>query len=123
MKKIIVSGLMLLTVLGLAGNACAEFHPFKLLRRGFTNIVTAPLEIPKQTITSVQEGDQKVRNIAAASFGGFFKGLVYALGRMGSGLFDVLTSNFDRNGDPLMTPEYVLDEWPGSAAQEGSAGK
>ncbi len=121
MKKIFVSGLMLLTVLGLAGNACAEFHPFKLLRRGATNILTAPLEIPKQTIASFQEGQKKTPHFSAWVFAGFFKGIVYAIGRMGSGAFDVLTSNFDRNGDSLINPEYVFDEWPGSAPKEESS--
>ena len=112
MRKIFVCSLAIVTLLGITVEARAEFHPFKLLRRGFTNVLTAPLEIPKQTIASVEEGRKKTYHVSAWGFTGFVKGIAYTFGRMGSGLFDILTSNFDRNGDPLMNPEYVVDEWP-----------
>ena len=112
MRKSIVCGMAILALLGMTVEARAEFHPFKLLRRGATNIVTAPLEIPKQTIASIDEGKEKTYHVSVWAFAGFMKGIAYTIGRMGSGMFDILTSNFDRNVDPLMTPEYVVDDWP-----------
>ena len=123
MKKSMICSLAILTLLGITVDARAEFHPFKLLRRGFTNILTAPLEIPKQTIASVKEGHDKTYHVSAWAFTGFIKGIAYTAGRMGSGMFDVLTSNFDRNGDPLMNPEYVTDDWPSCAGATTKSAK
>jgi len=117
MKRAILFAVCLSFTLGFATSARAEYQPFKLLGRGFVNIISSPLEIPKQTIASVKEAQKRTFHVSAAAFAGFVKGIAYMVGRMGSGLWDILTSNFDTNGDPLMKPEYVCQDWPGGTAK------
>jgi len=86
----------------------------KKLQRGIVNIVTAPVEVPKQIRAYWIAGSKKTMHISAWLFCGFVKGLWMAPLRVGSGLWDVITFPLDLpgNGGSLLQPEYVFDDWP-----------
>jgi len=86
-------------------------------KRGAINIVTSPLEIPKQAKYEVNVTEEKPGKIIAL-FGGTVKGLVYTIGRLGSGLYDVLTFNINtpKGYEPLVKPDYVCEKLSGEAA-------
>ena len=79
------------------------------------NVVTAPLEIPKETRAYWIKGSEKTDHILVWLFAGAVKGVVETVKRAGSGVWDVVTFPFEKPADyePLMKPHYVLDDWPG----------
>jgi len=79
------------------------------LKRGLINIVTAPIELPKQIKTYWKKGTDKGHHNVVWLISGTSKGLANMVGRVGSGLWDVLTFNIDlpRGYEPLMKPDYV----------------
>ena len=81
-------------------------------KRGVVNVVTAPLEIPKKIRNHWDEGGIEPIKKTAYLFGGLVKGIVYTIGRAGSGMWDVLTLNLDipGNNQPLMKPDYVWED-------------
>jgi len=76
------------------------------LGRGIINVVSATLEIPKQIDAEWKEGE----NAAGSIIGGFFKGLVYTVTRVVSGVYDIVTCpiNIPQNYEPLVKPEFVF---------------
>jgi len=86
----------------------------KKLQRGIVNVVTAPVEVPKQIRAYWIAGSEKTFHISPWAFCGFVKGVWMTPLRMGSGLWDIITCPLDlpRNGGSLVQPEYVFDEWP-----------
>ena len=86
--------------------------PLQKFNRGIVNIVTAPIEIAKQVDLSWKESAQQSKSKSVGVFSGFLKGLGYTVGRMGSGLWDVVTFPFQtpHNYEPLMKPDFVLDQ-------------
>ena len=86
--------------------------PLQKFNRGIVNIVTAPIEIAKQVDLSWKESAQQSKSKSFGVFTGFFKGLGYTVGRMGSGLWDVVTFPFKTpdNYESLMKPDFVLDQ-------------
>ena len=116
MKKIlvVVSAFFLLMTFATASFADLDNHIWpKKLKRGFCNIVTAPVEIPKQTIA----GASQKPNVIMA-FSGMIKGIAYTLGRMGSGLRDIVTCNLDVPSESLVKPPCVFQDWPGTKKEE-----
>lgn len=81
------------------------WHKFK---RGVINVLTSPVEIPKQIKSEVSSSDNKV----LAGVGGTVKGLSYSVGRLGSGLWDMVSFNLavPDNYESIMKPEYVCDK-------------
>ncbi len=100
--------------LGLLTNSFAANGAIKKLQRGIVNVVTAPVEVPKQIRAYWIAGSEKTFHISAWVFCGFVKGVWMTPLRMGSGLWDVITCPLDLpgNGGSLVQPEYVFDDWP-----------
>ena len=90
------------------------------LKRGVVNVITAPLEIPKQTSIYWKKGAEKTNNLVPWAFAGFIKGMVNMVGRMGSGLWDITTFNIEVPADyePLMKPDYVCDKSNNSVSSQ-----
>ena len=82
------------------------------VKRGVVNIVSAPLEIPKEIKAHWNDGGTEPIKKTAYLFGGLVKGLVNTVGRVGSGLWDIVTLNLDipGNNEPLMKPDFVWDD-------------
>ena len=107
----------LILILGATGTAQAQENHWdkspamNKLKRGFVNILTFPLEIPKQTKLQYEEGSKKTKHTAVHVASGFIKGLAYGVGRAGSGVWDVVTfiNPVPENYEPLMKPEYVYN--------------
>ncbi len=112
----VLSALLLLSA---PAYAESDYHPFKTLGRGLSNILTSPFEIPKQTMTSVNEAKTEGQPSAVWAFSGFFKGMVNMIGRIGSGLADIGRSSFDKSPEPLMDPPCVFSDWP-SCGKDGA---
>jgi putative exosortase-associated protein (TIGR04073 family) len=90
--------------------ANAKTSAVNKILRGATNIVSSPLEIPKQARAYWIEGSQYTPHISVWIFSGIIKGVVNAVARIGSGIGDILT--FPHNAPALVQPEYVFQEWP-----------
>jgi len=92
------------------------WHKFK---RGVINVFTSPMEIPKQIHTEVKASESKV----PAALGGTVKGVGYAVGRLGSGLWDMVSFNLavPEKYEPLMKPDYVCDHMNKQVAKEKAA--
>jgi putative exosortase-associated protein (TIGR04073 family) len=73
--------------------------------QGFTNINTAPLEIPKSIINMTNQTD----NIILGVTGGFVKGAVNTLGRFAIGLTDLVTAPIITQ--PMVKPAYVWEDF------------
>lgn len=71
---------------------------------GFTNLLTAPLEIPKNIISTTNQS-----NIFYGIFGGLFKGIIHTAGRMAVGINDWIT--FPLLTKPVTEPLYVWDDF------------
>ncbi len=82
------------------------------VKRGVVNVISSPLEIPKEIKAHWDEGGTDPIKKTAYVFGGVVKGLVNTVGRVGSGLWDIFTLNLDipGNNEPLMKPDYVWDD-------------
>lgn len=88
-------------------------NPAEKLSRGIVNIITSPIEIAKQVDLGWKRSTANKQNASVGIFSGLCKGLVYTVGRMGSGAWDVLTFPFKNSAgtyEPLMKPEFVLDK-------------
>ena len=66
------------------------------------NLTTAPLEIPKSVINTMNKS-----NFFYGLVGGFVKGLVNMLGRTGCGVADLVTLPIPTQ--PIISPRYVWD--------------
>ena len=101
--------LCLLTFIGFMTTSALADNNIKIkLERGVVNLITAPLEIPKQAILHSQEAPTLTKKTIYL-IPGFMKGVLFALGRFGSGLWDVVTCNIEKpaNYNALMKPDYV----------------
>ena len=110
MKKVV----LVLLMLTMAGSAYAKdnYWDNKLLdklKRGGINLVTAPGEIPKNVIEGWKKSDSNIVWKSILSVGSLGKGVVFTVGRFGSGLWDIFTFNLDvpAGYEPLMQPHYV----------------
>jgi len=100
-------------------NSFAANAALNKLGRGITNIVTAPLEIPKEIRAHWIKGAEKTYHVIAWMVCGFVKGNFTMAARFGSGAWDVISFpvNIPENYEPLFKPEFVFDNWP--EKQEG----
>lgn len=71
---------------------------------GFINIVTSPLEMPKNIINTTNNS-----NIFYGLAGGGFKGIFIFVGRLGVGIADLLT--FPLPTEPIVHPTHVWDDF------------
>jgi len=80
------------------------------LKRGVLNLVSFPLEIPKQVKGEVAEG-KNIPHKLVLIVPGIFKGLGYSVVRAVSGLWDVATfnMNYPKDSQPLLKPDYVWE--------------
>lgn len=112
MKHVIWGVLFLMVVC--ANVSQAADNPGKKLVRGFVNIITAPVEIPKQTRAYWITGAQKTPHISASLFAGAVWGVVQGVKRVGSGVWDIVSFpvNQPQEYASLMQPACVFSEWP-----------
>ncbi|MCB9772326.1 MAG: exosortase system-associated protein, TIGR04073 family [Candidatus Omnitrophica bacterium] len=95
-------------------NSFAESNKIQKLRRGVTNVFTAPLEIPKEIRAHWIAGSEKTPHILVWIFCGAVKGTVMTAARVGSGAWDIVTfpTGILENHEPLIEPDFVFDDWP-----------
>jgi len=72
--------------------------------RGLTNMVTGPLEIPKNIINTTNES-----NIVLGTIGGLLKGTLVTIARITSGFADFITAPLPTK--PIIQPERVWDDF------------
>jgi len=94
--------------------AAADPGPGQKLWRGAINIVTSPIEVPKQARAYWIKGAQITPHILVWIFSGAVWGVVEGIKRAGSGLWDIVSFPVDKPADfqPLFKPDYVFDQWP-----------
>lgn len=68
------------------------------------NLTTAPLEIPKNIINTTNQS-----NIVYGVAGGFLKGIINTVGRIGVGVTDLIT--FPIPTKPIAQPVYIWDDF------------
>jgi len=92
----------------------AQNTPVKKLLRGVVNIVTAPIEVPKQARAYWIKGAQLTPHILVWIFSGSVWGVVEGIKREGSGVWDIVSFplNKPEGFDPLFKPDFVFDKWP-----------
>ncbi|HLF17923.1 MAG TPA: hypothetical protein VI749_03400 [Candidatus Omnitrophota bacterium] len=85
----------------------------KKFRRGAINLVTFPLEIPKQAKGVIDEGGESIPKRAALVVPGILKGIGYSAVRLVSGAWDLFTFNVNipKDHKPVLEPEFV---WEGA---------
>ena len=71
---------------------------------GFANLATGILEIPKNMINTINQG-----NFFYGVGGGFIKGTVNTLGRMGCGIADIITLPIPTK--PVAYPLFIWDDF------------
>lgn len=106
-KRCVITGLILLFILSVVPAVYCD-DPAKKLGRGFSNLLTWPLEGPEQIQrTNVEEGPM------AAMTWGAIKGLTMMVVRLGAGIYEVLTFPIPVPKDykPILTdPEFFLED-------------
>ena len=112
MKRILY--LCMFICLCCASIAHAENNPGKKLLRGVTNIITAPIEIPKQARAYWIEGAYKTDHILVWAGSGAVWGVVQTIKRTGSGIWDIVSFPFNTPDDytSLIQPPCVFEDWP-----------
>ncbi len=71
---------------------------------GFTNIITAVLEVPKNIINTTNQS-----NIAYGTVGGLAKGILNTAGRLSSGVADLITAPLPTK--PIVQPSQIWDDF------------
>jgi putative exosortase-associated protein (TIGR04073 family) len=112
MKKTILLSFVLSLIA--AASSLADSPAMDKLHRGLVNVLTAPVEIPKQVRASWIDGSEKTMHISAWLFYGFVKGLWMTPARMVSGFWDIVTFplNTSKHEGGLLQPQSVFDDWP-----------
>ncbi len=84
------------------------------LTRGVVNVVTASVEIPKQTRAYWIEGAHITDHFLVWAASGAVWGMVQTVKRTASGLWDIVSFPFAKPQDyaPLLKPDYVFEDWP-----------
>lgn len=112
MNRIII--VFMILILWFTPRVYAENNAGKKFYRGMVNIVTAPVEIPKQARAYWIEGAQKTDHILVWIGCGTVWGMVQTIKRTGSGLWDIISFPLEKPNDydPLLMPEFVFEQWP-----------
>ena len=84
------------------------------LQRGAVNVVSAPLEIPRQIRAYWITGAEKTDHILVWLMAGGVKGVVGSVKRFSSGALDIMTFPSSVNSDhpAWVKPDYVFQDWP-----------
>lgn len=84
-----------------------RYQPADKLMRGITNLITAPLEIPRR-LRARTRGDNTFRGWSL----GASQGLGYTVVRIAAGAYEVLTFPAPAPKDyaPILEPEYVWEK-------------
>ena len=92
----------------------AQTTPVQKLSRGIVNIITSPIEVPKQARAYWIIGAQKTPHILVWIGSGAVWGFVQGIKRIGSGFWDVVSFPFAKPAEyqPLFKPSFVFQEWP-----------
>lgn len=83
-----------------------EYNALKKLGRGFFNLGLGWMEIINQPIATKNKGSGPSGEFNGF-FYGFLKGVVYAVGRTGVGLYEVVTCAIP-SYKPVIEPEYIF---------------
>jgi len=107
MKKILFVSMIFILTFGFITPLFAAVNPGEKLSRGAANVLSSPLEIAKQIDTEWKASN----NAAIGILTGMFKGLAYGVGRLCSGVYDVVTFpiNAPKGYEPLMKPDFVFE--------------
>jgi putative exosortase-associated protein (TIGR04073 family) len=109
-RKIAVLAVLLFLVFAAvnayAAEAAREDNAGTKLWRGVVNVVTSPLELPKQIYLT-----SKSTHVFAGVTYGTAKGLCFGVMRFASGVYDTVTFPVPRYGMVLLEPKYVFDGW------------
>lgn len=98
----------------LFSNAFAANNPIQKLGRGISNVITAPVEIPREIRAHWIDGSAKTYHIVVWVLCGVIKGTVMTAARIGSGAWDIVSFpvSIPSNNEPLLKPRYVFNDWP-----------
>ena len=113
MRTILLTVIMVFfAVASFAEDSYLTGRTMQKLKRGTINVVSAPLEVPKELKQHWDDSGTNPIKKTVYLFGGLIKGLTYAVGRVGSGVWDIVTLNLDipGNNEPLMKPDYVWSD-------------
>jgi putative exosortase-associated protein (TIGR04073 family) len=102
---LVLAGVVCLSLIAGMGQVQAADSASGKFARGVGNIATGVLEVPYQ-IVGVSQDENVLMGITV----GAIKGVGMTVGRLGSGLFDLLTFFAEPYDAPLIEPEYV---WSG----------
>lgn len=108
MKKIVIVMLAVVLFASMTNFVYAK-TPSDKLSRGLANVLGGELlEIPK----NIDREWKASKNAGVGIFAGLFKGLAMSVGRLASGLWDVLTFPVavPKDYEPIMTPDLVFDK-------------
>ena len=108
MKKILIISMISILTFGFIAPLFATDNPGDKLIRGTVNIVSCVLEVPKQIDIEWKAS----KNATIGIFAGLFKGMAYGIGRLYSGVYDLVTFpvNVPKDYEPLMKPDFVFGE-------------
>ncbi|MFA5088534.1 MAG: hypothetical protein WC552_05815 [Candidatus Omnitrophota bacterium] len=109
MKNILPASIIFIFFLLFSSQALAQ-NPGQKLKRGVVNILTAPIEIPKQTRIYWKKGAQKTDHVLVWIFSGFIDGTIQMAQRILSGTWDILSFpvNLPKDYAPLKKPDTVF---------------
>ena len=112
MRKILM--LLIAVTVFFSSLVFADQGPGQKLYRGVVNVLTAPVEIPKQARSYWITGAQKTPHILVWIFSGAIWGVVEGIKRAGSGVWDIISFPFDKPAgfEPVFKPNFVFDQWP-----------
>ena len=109
-KRTVLRGMLTVLLLVASGTqASAESteaaKAFKKLTRGFVNIVTGWVELPKR----IQQTSEESGALSGFTWG-LLRGLGYGFARTAAGLYELVTFPFPAPPDyePVIQPEYVF---------------
>jgi len=110
LKRTVLRGVLAVLLLVASGDqASAESteagKAFKKLTRGFVNIVTGWVELPKR----IQQTSEESGALSGFTWG-LLRGLGYGFARTAAGLYELVTFPFPAPPDyePVIQPEYVF---------------
>ena len=119
-RRLVICG-FLATLFILASAARANAEPmeagkaFTKLTRGFVNIITGWVEVPKR----IQETTQ-ISGAAAGFTWGLLRGIGHGFIRTAAGFYEFFTFPFPAppGYEPVIQPEYVFTESPADTGQQ-----
>ena len=101
--------------------------PLQKLGRGVVNVVTGVLELPReiymQTQATIQQGEYPFAAFPVGIVKGAVPGVVKALGRTGSGLYDIVSFPVEKplNYQPLYQPATIFKQGNWTAPKSSSS--